>query len=79
VLISHYPDQEGNKVGSMFRGARDFNNTKTPVVIKFFLQQGKAPKEIQAILTGTLVFSFLVGLRTYQHPCTMIKNRTKKI
>jgi len=34
----------------------------------FFPLQGKAPKEIHAILTETLAFSFLVGLRTYQHP-----------
>jgi len=33
--------------------ARDYNNIETRVVTKFFLQ-GKAPKEIQAILTQTL-------------------------
>ena len=34
--------------------ARDFNNMETRAVIKFFLLQGKAPKEIHAILTVTL-------------------------
>jgi len=34
--------------------ARDFNNIKTWAVIKFFFLQGKAPKEIHAILTETL-------------------------
>jgi len=36
--------------------ARDFNNTETRAVIKFFffLLQGKAPKEIHTILTETL-------------------------
>jgi len=34
--------------------ARDFNNIKTQAVIKFFFLQGKAPKEIHAILTETL-------------------------
>jgi len=35
--------------------ARDFNNMETRAVIKvFFFLQGKAPKEIQAILTETL-------------------------
>ena len=35
--------------------ARDFNNMETQVVIKFFfLLQGKAPKEIHAILKETL-------------------------
>jgi len=41
------------------RDARDFNNTETWAIIKFFLQ-GKAPKEIHAILTETLT-SFLPG------------------
>jgi len=34
---------------------RDFNNIETRAVIKFFFfLQGKAPKEIHAILTETL-------------------------
>ena len=36
------------------RDARDFNNIETRSVIKLFFLQGKAPKEIQAILTETL-------------------------
>ena len=40
------------------RDARDFNNFEARAVIKFFFFiQGKAPKEIQAILTETLTFS----------------------
>jgi len=34
--------------------ARDFNNIETRAVIKFFFLQGKASKEIHAILTGIL-------------------------
>jgi len=34
--------------------ARDFNNMETRSVIIFFFLQGKAPKEIHAILTETL-------------------------
>jgi len=35
--------------------ARDFNNMETRAVIKFlFFLQGKAPKEIHAVLTETL-------------------------
>jgi len=34
--------------------ARDFNNIQTRAVIKIFFLQGKAPKEIHAILTETL-------------------------
>ena len=42
------------------RDARDFNNIETRAVIKFFFLQGKAPKEIRAILTETLA-CFLPG------------------
>jgi len=39
----------------MLGDARDFNNIETRAVIKFFFPlQGKAPKEIHAILTETL-------------------------
>jgi len=31
--------------------ARDFNNMRTRAVIEFYFLQGKAPKEIEAILT----------------------------
>jgi len=40
--------------GNMSGDARDFNNIETRAVIKFFFLQGKAPKEIHAILTETL-------------------------
>ena len=41
--------------GSMSGEAREFNNIETRAVIKcFFFLQGKAPKEIHAILTETL-------------------------
>ena len=41
--------------GSMSGDARDFNNIETLAVINiFFLLQGKAPKEIHAILLETL-------------------------
>ena len=43
------------------RDTRDFNNIETLAVINFiFPLQGKAPKEIHAILTETLVY-FLPG------------------
>jgi len=34
--------------------ARDFNNIETRAVIKFIFLEGKAPKEINAILTEIL-------------------------
>ena len=40
--------------GSMSGDARDFNNIETRAVIKFFFLQGKAPKEVLAILIETL-------------------------
>jgi len=39
---------------SMSGDARDFNNIETRAVIEFFFLQGKAPKEIHAILIETL-------------------------
>ena len=42
------------------RDARDFNNIETRAVIKLFFLQGKAPKEIRAILRETLA-CFLPG------------------
>ena len=50
------------------RDARNFNKSRRELSSSFFFLQGKAPKEIHAILTKTLPCSFLVGLRTYQHP-----------
>ena len=40
--------------GSMSSDARDFNNIETRAVIRFFFLQGKAPKEIHALLIETL-------------------------
>ena len=40
--------------GSRSGDARDFNNIETRAVVKFLPLQGKAPKEIHAILTKTL-------------------------
>jgi len=42
------------------RDTHDFNNIETQAVIKIFFLQGKAPKEIHAILTETLA-CFLPG------------------
>jgi len=49
------------EAGKHVRDARDFNNIETRDVIKFFFfLQGKAPKEIHAILIETLA-CFLPG------------------
>ena len=40
--------------GIMSGDARDFNNIETRAVNKFFFLQGKAPKEIHAIVKETL-------------------------
>ena len=68
------------------RDVRDFN-TETRAFIKFFFffWQGKAPKEIHAILTETLACFLPGGLRTYQHLCnkgklykTVTQNKIQK-
>ena len=51
--------------GSVSCDARDFNNIETQAV-KFFFLQGKAPKEIHAILTETL--------REHGPSCATVKN-----
>jgi len=47
------PRSGRKKARKHVRDARDFNNIETRAV-KFFFLQGKAPKEIHAILTETL-------------------------
>jgi hypothetical protein len=61
VLISPWPDQEGNKLGSM-SGARAISATSRRDLssLLFFFLQGKAPKDIRAILSETLA-CFLPG------------------
>jgi len=72
----------------MSKDARDFNKIETRAVIKFFLQ-GKAPKEIHAILTETLP-CFLPGrakdlsaplyVRFIRIPCSWMSQKpTEKI
>ena len=56
------------------RDARDFNNIEKPAVIKLFFLQDKAPKEIHAILTETLI-CFLPG-RATDLSAPMYKMRT---
>ena len=46
------------QAGKHVRGARDFNKIEMRAVIKCFFLQGKAPKEIHAILTETLACFF---------------------
>jgi len=54
MLISPQPDQEGNKLGSM-SGTRAISTTsRRELSSSFFFLQGKAPKEIHAILTEPL-------------------------
>ena len=60
MLISPYPDQEGNKLGSM-SGTRAISTTsRRELSSSFFFMRRKAPKEIHAILTETLA-CFLPG------------------
>jgi len=61
VLIISLARPGRKQAWTYVRDARDFNNIETQAVITiFFLLQGKAPKEIHAILTETLA-CFLPG------------------
>ena len=53
------------------RDERDFNNIETRAIKFFFPLQGKAPKEIHAILTETLA-CFLPG-RTKDLPASLYR------
>jgi len=60
VLISPWPDQEGNKLGSM-SGTCEISTSRHELSSSFFFfLQVKAPKEIHAILTEILA-CFLPG------------------
>ena len=50
------------------RDARDFNNIETRAVIKFLFLQGKPQKEIQGILTETLVCFLPCGAKDLSAP-----------
>ena len=52
--------------GSMSGDTHDLNNIETRAAIKFFFLQGKAPKEIHAILTEIL--------RKHAPPYAIVKN-----
>ena len=58
LLISPLTDQEGNKLGSI--SGTGAISTTSRREMTFFSLQGKAPKEIHAILTETLA-CFLPG------------------
>jgi len=74
VLISSYPDQEGNKLGSMSR-TRGISTISRPVLpsMFFFFPPCKAERrrKFTPFWQKHWLVSFLVGLRTYQHPCTI--------
>jgi hypothetical protein len=72
MLIGSKPDQEGNKLRSMSGTGAISTTSRRAVSSSFVFLQGKASREIHAILTETLDFSFLVRLRTYQHPCNIL-------
>jgi len=61
VLVSPWPDQEGNKLGSKSVTRAISTTTRRELSSSFFFfLQGKAPKEIHSILTEALA-CFLPG------------------
>ena len=72
VLISPWPDQEGNKLGSMSRtnvisttSRRDMSSSPPPLP-----REARRRRKFTPFGRKQYLVSFLVGLRTYQHPCT---------
>jgi len=60
------------------RDARDFNNIEPRTVIKLFLLQGKAPKEINAILTETLACFLPARVRDLSAPLYVKSNADER-
>ena len=54
LLISPYPEQEGNKLGSMSGTLAISTTSSREPSSSFYFLQGKAPKEIYATLRETL-------------------------
>jgi len=48
-----------------------FNNIETRAVIKFFFCKARRRRKFTTFWQKHQLVSFLVGLRTYQHPCTI--------
>ena len=72
VLINSQPILKGNKLRSMSGDARDFNNIETRAVIKVFSpRKTRRRRKFTPFWQKQWLVSFLVGLRTYQHPCTI--------
>ena len=60
------------------RDTRDFNNIETRDVIKvFFSCKARRRRKFTPFWQKHQLVSFLVGLRTYQHPCTISHISTK--
>jgi len=58
------------------RDARDFNNIETRAVIRFFFfSKARHRRKFTPFLQKHYLVSFLVRLRTYQHPCTTFCHR----
>ena len=67
MLIIPFPDQEGNKFGNM-SGTRAISTTYEHTS-RFFFLQGKASKEIHAILTETLACFVPGRAKDLSAPC----------
>jgi len=61
------------------RDERDFNNIDTRAVIRFFSFKARPRRKFTPFLQKHYLVSFLVGLRTYQHPCTTFCHRFRAL
>ena len=71
MLVSPWPDKEGNKLGSTSRKRAISTTSRRELSSSFFFpaRQGAEGNSRYSDRNISFVF-FLVGLRTYQHPCT---------
>ena len=73
VLISPKPDQEGNKLGSMSGTSAISTTWRRELSSSFFFPPHPARQGTKGNSRHSdkhQLVSFLVGVRTYQHPCT---------
>jgi len=68
VLISPLPDLEGNKLGSMLGTLAISTTSRRELSSRFFSCKERRRRKFMPFWQKHYIVSFLVGLRTYQHP-----------
>ena len=77
LLISPYPDQEGNKHGSMSETHARFPQHRDASCHQvFFSCKARRRRKFTLFRLKHWLVSFLAGLRIYQHPCIVPHQQT---